>query len=331
MLKKIADFFYKLYLIGYDFTEKKLSKVFIDKKHAISVWDVMQLAYKDTREQDISTRAAALAYNYFFAMFPALIFLFTLIPFLPHIIPGLSANRMSNEVLDNLKQILPKEVFAWMEETIKDIITRKQGNLLSFGVIMTLYMSTRGITTLMSTFRVKHDLYYTRNYLQNKWTSISITSILFLLFMVMTLLLVFWQYTVIPFLSKQGTNRQILYFILLFLNWSVIFAFIYFSLCLVYFIGPAKKSNRKFFSVGAGLSTMLITLSSVGFKVFLSYSTSYNKIYGSLATLIIVLVWFYTMGYILIMGFEVNHFLDIYEVEQKKRKDEQLQQATPIS
>lgn len=331
VFKTIGDFFYKLYLKGYDYTQAKLSKVFIDKKHAISVWDVMQLVYNDTREQDISTRAAALAYNYFFAMFPALIFLFTLIPFLPHIVPSLSAHRMQQEVLDNLKQILPKEVFAWMEETIHDIITRKQGNLLSIGAIMTLYMSTRGITTLMSTFRVKHDLYYTRNYIQNKWTSISITAILFLLFVIMTLLLVFWQYTVIPFLSKQGTNRQLLYFILLILNWSVIFGFIYFSLCLVYFIGPAKKSNRKFFSVGAGLSTVLITLSSVGFKIFLSYSTSYNKIYGSLATLIIVLVWFYTMGYILILGFEVNHFLDIYGQERKKRKDEQIQQATLIS
>ncbi|MCS7027720.1 MAG: YihY/virulence factor BrkB family protein [Bacteroidia bacterium] len=325
MFQKIRFFLQSAYQKGYAFTEKKLSQLYIDKRHAISVWDVVQLAYNDTREQDISTRAAALAYNYFFAMFPALIFLFTLIPFLPHIVPGLSAQKMNQEVLDNLKQILPKEVFTWMEETIKDIITHKQGNLLSIGAIMTLYMSTRGITTLMSTFRVKHELYYTRNYIQNKLTAISITAILFTLFIIMTLLLVFWQYTIIPFLSKQGTNRQLLYLILLILNWSVIFGFIYLSLCLIYYIGPAKKGNRKFFSVGAGLSTVLITLSSVGFKIFLSYSTSYNKIYGSLATLIIVLIWFYTMGYILILGFEVNHFMDIYEQEQQKRKKEIVQ------
>lgn len=321
-MKQWIAFFDNIYKKLYRYTEKKLSKVYVDKAHYISVWDVIQISYQDTREQDISTRAAALAYNYFFALFPALIFLFTLIPFLPHLVPSLSSKRMSDEILENLKHILPKEVYGWIEDTIKDIITRKKGNLLSIGAFMTLYMSTRGVSTVLSTFRVKHDFYRTRNYFQGKWTSMVITFILFVSFLGMTLLLLTWEYSFIPFLSRQGTNRQLLYVVLFVLNWSAIFGFVYFSLSLIYHIGPAKKDRGKFFSLGARLSSLLIIMSSLGFKIFLSYSTSYNKIYGSLATLIIVLIWFYCMAYILILGFEVNHLSDLLSAERKKRKSE---------
>jgi membrane protein len=270
----------------------------------IPLYTVGSFFFAELGKESILTKASSLAFNFFLAIFPAIIFFFTLIPFVP-------IDNFQAELLSILEQILPKNAFETTQETLEDIIQNKSGNLLSFGFIFTLFLATNGINTMMGAFNKSSLVFENRSFIKQRLIALFLTVALSLLLLVGVSLITLGEF-LLTFLEKEGfITDSITYYLLLFSQWSGIGIIFFISISMLYYFGPATVRRWKFFSAGSTLATLLTILASVLFAFYINNFGTYNKLYGSIGTIIVIMLWIYFNSIILLIGFELNASIDI--------------------
>lgn len=247
----------------------------------------------------VRIRAGAIAYSFFLTIFPTLLFLFTLIPYIP--IEG-----FQTELMEVLRDVVPQKLFAAIEGTVTDIAKNKRGSLLSIGVVAALIFSTNGINTLIIAFNETVNSFETRNWFERRVVSLILVVLVSLLISVAIGLIIFSE-KIISFLVMNGILQdRFTIYLLLFGRWLVIVSLFYFAIAFLYYLAPSRKAEFKFFSPGSTLATILGILTSVGFSYYIENFNRYNTLFGSIGTLIIILLWFYINAIVLLVGFELN-------------------------
>lgn len=247
----------------------------------------------------IVMRAQSLAFSFFLAIFPAIIFLFSLIPYIPF-------GNFQNELLDLIRDFLPSSAYASARSTIEDIIKIQRGGLLSFGFLTALYFTTNGFMTLMNGFNASYHSVESRPPWKQRLVAIILTFILSTLVMIATVLIIGSE-SATHYLVKHSilkTKTQVA--LLLIGKWAVVLALFFFAISFLYYYAPSKKKVWRFISPGSTFATTLSILVSTGFASFVNNFGNYNKIYGSIGTLIVIMLWIYFNSLILILGFELN-------------------------
>lgn len=272
------------------------------------LYDVGSFFIKGLQKGALSMRAAAFSYNFFLALFPAIIFFFTIIPYIPII-------GFQDSLLDLMQGVIPKKAFDAVEDTLFDIVKRPRGGLLSIGFIMALYFSTNGIHSLIESFNQTHHSIETRNWFRIRLISILLVLILSLL-LVLAIILITTGPVLIDFLSNEGVLADSLSVYLISIGkWMVTLALLFFAFSFLYYLAPSKKSRFRFISAGSTLATLLTAATSVGFNYYVNNLSQYNSLYGSIGTLIIVMIWIYFNAMIVLIGFELN-----VSIQNAKRK-----------
>lgn len=264
----------------------------------LTLYDVLIIFFKGIAEGRILDRAASIAFSFFLALFPGIIFLFNLIPFFP--VEGIEA-----EVFNTFQRILPPDTYDATRSTIADILNNKRSDLLSIGFFLALLFATNGINSLISNFNHTIHQIETRGFLRQQLVSVSLTIVLSILFLVGLALIIF--------------SSSVLNSLLTFFHWDAIsplfietsrlvlmVMIVLMAIAFMYNFGPAKKRAWHFISPGSILATALIILTSLGFSYYVSNFAMYNKLYGSIGTLLIILLWIYLNSIVLIIGFELN-------------------------
>jgi membrane protein len=265
----------------------------------LTLYEVSAFFWKGIKDGALTTRASAIAYNFFLAVFPAIIVLFTLIPYLP-------IHDFQSELMKMLQDLLPDNVYQTVRATIEEIITRKRNDLLSFGFVLALFFATGGIAALINAFNASHHNIENRNWLKRQLISI-ILILIFCFLLSIAIILIIFSGIVINFLeTKQILTNQS--FIALFHNgkWLIILAFTMFSISFLYYLAPAKRKDFRFITPGSIVASLFIILTSVGFSAYINNFGQYNKFYGSIGTLIAFLVWLFVNSLVLLIGFELN-------------------------
>ncbi|MBN2668899.1 MAG: YihY/virulence factor BrkB family protein [Bacteroidales bacterium] len=265
----------------------------------IPIYDVFDFFIKSIIKGAIAVRASSVAFNFFLGIFPAIIFFFTLIPYIP-------IDNFQYELLRLIKDITPDFAYETISSTITDIATNKRGSLLSFGFISALYFSTKGINSLIAAFNAT-----SLDYEHRKWLNQQVISVFLMLVVVMLLSVAIFLITITgPVLDYLvGMNlmtKDIVYYLVIFAKWIVVIALFLFIFSSMYYYAPASKTDWRFFSPGSMFATALSILISYGFAFYVSNFGQYNKLYGSLGTLIVILMWLYLNAFIIILGFELN-------------------------
>jgi membrane protein len=258
----------------------------------------------------ITMRASSIAFNFFLALFPGIIFLFTLIPYVP--IEG-----FQTELFSLLRTVFPPTTFDSAQSTINDIVNNKQGDLLSIGFITALYFSTNGINSLIESFNTTiHHVSGSRSIFMQRWVSLMLTVLMTFILVLAIIIIIFSQNFVTYLIDKDIFGE---YFANLILNfrWIVLAVVLYFSISILYYLGPSKPSKLSFFSPGGLTATFFIILTSLGFSYYIDNFAQYNRLYGSIGTLIIILLWLYFNSIIFIVGFELN--TSILQAVKKKK------------
>jgi len=295
-------------------SEKELRKLIIPGFDGMPVYDVAAFFIQGIQKGALSMRAAAFSYNLFLALFPAIIFFFTIIPYIP--IAGFQDN-----LLEMLQNFIPKKAFDAVEGTLFDIVKRPHGGLLSVGFIMAMYFSTNGIHSLIEAFNQTRHTIETRSWIRQRLISIILVFILSLLVIVAIVLITLGP-VALSFLVKHGMLRvSFSYYLIVAGKWIISSALLFFAFSFLYYLAPAAQSRFRFISAGSTLSTVLTLLASVGFNYYVNSISSYNTLYGSIGTLIIVMVWIYFNAMIILIGFELN-------VSIQKAKKRQVRPAT---
>lgn len=266
--------------------------------NGLSIYDVAIFFIKGLQEGAITTRASSLAFNFFLAFFPSIIVFFTLIPYIP--ISGFQETLM--EILSN---ILPPSTNVATFNTLEDIINNQRGGLLSIGFVLALYFSTNGMSSLIQAFNSSYHIRENESILKHQLLSIILTIILSAL-VFLTIILIIFGKAAILYLIEYEIISQNQITLLNIAKWVILTFMLFIGITIIFNFGHSIKSRTKIFSPGALLATLFIILTSVFFSYYIDNFSQYNKIYGSIGTLIIILLWIYFNAIILLIGFELN-------------------------
>lgn len=280
-------------------SREKISKLVLPGFEGIPISQIITFVIKGFRKGVLVTRASSIAFNLLLALLPASIFLFTLIPFIP--IPN-----FQQELIKLFENILPANAFNFLETTIIDIVTHKSRGLLLFMFIATVIFSTNGIHAVIHAFVVSAHSFKTRSWVNQR--KISVVLLLIVIFMIATSgsLVIFGKFAVNRLVELHIIKRHFVIYILIFLKWILIVLLLFLAISFLYYFAPVRKTGFKFFSPGSTLATFLFILTSLGFSAYVNNFGQYNKLYGSIGTLMVILMWLYLNSIAILIGFELN-------------------------
>jgi membrane protein len=274
----------------------KLSKrISLPGFEKIPIYDVTRFFWQGVMEGSLTMRASAVSFTFFLALFPTIIFIFTLIPYIP--IAG-----FQEELMSLLRSVMPQNAYKATEETILDIVTNQRGGLLSIGFITAMYLSTNGFNALITAFNTTYHDFETRSGFQQRMVSVLLVFISTLL-LVAAIALIIYSENLRTIIFK---DNEFLYYLIQGGRWLILFGLFYTLISCTFYLGPSRKSGWKFASAGSMLSTILSILISVGFAYYVNNFGNYNKLYGSIGTLIVVLLWIYFNALVVLIGFDLN-------------------------
>lgn len=265
----------------------------------VPVFNVSVFFINELQKEALNTKATSLAYSFLLALFPATIFLFTLIPYIP-------VADFQDQLLLLLKQLLPKNAYQAFSATLEDIIRRQRGDLLSLGFVFALFFSTNGVFSLMKAFNKSALQTETRSFLRQRLVAVSLTFLVSSLLLVGISVIVAGEYVIDLLNEFSFFKDKWLYYLVLCMRWVIIIILFFGTISVLYYFGPSTPKKFKFISAGSTLATILFILTSVGFSYYINHFSRYNKLYGSIGTLIVVMLWLYLSSMILLIGFELN-------------------------
>ena len=274
-------------------------KIVIPGFDGLPLYNVAAFFIKGIQKGSLTSRASSLSFTFFLATFPAIIFFFTIIPYIP-------IDHFQDTLLALLKDVFPNKAFDAAQTTLEDIVKRQRAGLLSVGFILALYFSTNGIDTIIREFNKTYHTIETRPWLKRRIISLFLV-ILISIIVIIAIVLITAGTVVLHFLVKHNIlQNSFTIFLINAGRWLVIMALIFFSVSFLYYYAPAKKTKFRLFSPGSILATFLSLVTSIGFNFYVSNFSKYNTLYGSIGTLLIVLLWIYFNAIILLIGFELN-------------------------
>jgi membrane protein len=276
----------------------------------ISLYDILRNLVRNNRKYDIDQRASAVAYSLTLACFPAIIFLFTLIPYIP-------IADLDKQIMAMLQEVMPKGLYEDADQTIIDILNRPRRGVLSIGFIFTLIASTNGMMSLMRSFDMVYEDVATRGFLKVRAIAIALTLLLVVVLFLAVVLLIVGD-AVMNLIGEWHFFKDA--WTIFFLNvtrYLISFGVLMLAISLIYRFAPTHGNHFTFVNAGSVIASVLILLSTYGFSFYLSNFSSYNKLYGSIGTMIALMIWFYLLALLIIFGFEVN--ASINTAKQKLR------------
>lgn len=264
----------------------------------LSLYDVTSFFFKGIYEGRITSRAASISYSFFIALFPGIIFLFSLIAYIP-------IEDLDKEVFWLFSVILPPDTYEATKSTIDDILVHKRPDLLSIGFLFALVFATNGINALLSNFGSTIHRLENRGFLKQQLASAGLTIVLSIIFIIGIVLIIFSS-DVLNSLFGYFNLEEVSSVLIDTVRYLLMICLTLLSIAIMYNVGPSKGREWKFISPGAILATILILVTSFGFSYYISNFSQYNKLYGSIGTLLVILLWIYVNALLLIIGFELN-------------------------
>lgn len=277
----------------------------------VSIYQILKNLVININNDDILHKASSVAFSFTLAVFPAIIFLFSLIPYIP--IPDIRANIV--ELVDEMAML------EQVSQTINDVISKPRGDLLSFSVFLSLFLSTNGMMELAQTFNKIYKTIDNRSYWQTRVIATFLTIILAFVMFISILVLTVGSFALNYMVDNGFLAQNFLFYSILVLKYSVLFILFLFTISIVYYFAPALHNRWRFISIGSVLATILSILVSYLFSFYISNFGTYNKLYGSIGAMIAMMVWIYLISIILLIGFEVNASIDQAAQQREDNKE----------
>ncbi len=257
-------------------------------------------------DEETTERAASVSYSLILAVFPTIIFFFTLIPYIP-------IDDLQAQIMGFFQRLLPGDTFSTVNTTIHDIISRPRSNVLSIGFLLALYSATSGVVALMQAFNSAYEWSDRRSFLKVRGVAVGLTFMLaFALILAVVVLII--GGVVSDYLLHFGFLNNVVFVNLLAIGrYLVVFAVFVGVVSVIYRFGPDVNLKWTFILPGAVTASVLIVLTTLGFSYYVSNFGSYNKLYGSIGTLIALMIWINLISLLLIIGFDMN--IALYNLE----------------
>ncbi|MCA0428024.1 MAG: YihY/virulence factor BrkB family protein [Bacteroidetes bacterium] len=291
----------------------KASSMSMPGTKEVTLYAVLEFFIRKLNQSDINTRASALSFTFFLALFPTVIFFFTLIAYLP-----LSVSH--DEILFFIKEAIPINVYETIRETLEDILKNQRGGLLSIGFFSAMYFSTNGFHSLMVQLNKFSHFPDTRPFWKQRLVAIGMA--FFITFLILFSVLVLTTGTlVLSYLNKvKYFPSQIIPFLISSFTFLVVGIIVLGLVGAIYYFAPSRQRKWRFFSAGAVFATVVTLITTYGFSQYVNHFNSYNKVYGSIGVLIVIMMLIYINTFILLLGYELNVAIDLAINQERKNQ-----------
>jgi membrane protein len=242
--------------------------------------------------------AAQLAYYFFLALFPALLFLVAIISFMP-------VSGLLDAITAMLARVAPGEVLKIVQEQIAKIANDKSTGLLTLGMLGTLWSTSSGMTAIVDTLNQAYDIQESRPWWKVRVLAIGLT-IALAIFIVSSLTLVLVGPTLAEKAAVWAHMGPAFTWSWKILQWPVVFALVTLGIAIIYYFAPDAEQEWVYITPGSVLATILWLIISLAFKFYIANFTSYTATYGIIGGAIVLMLWFYVSALAVLVGAELN-------------------------
>jgi membrane protein len=264
----------------------------------ISWKELLLRTYREVLADNCFGLAAELAYYFFLALFPALLFLVALISFIP-------VDGLLDAITGMLGRVAPYEALTLIQDQILKIANDKSGGLLTLGMIGTLWSTSSGVTAIIDTLNAAYDIQESRPWWKVRLIALALTFAL-ALFIVVSFALVLVGPTLAEQVAIWAHMGPAFTWTWKILQWPVVFGMVTCAIAMVYYYAPDAEQEWMWIAPGSVLSTALWLLASLAFKFYVSHFTTYNATYGAIGGVIVLMTWFYVSALAVLTGAELN-------------------------
>lgn len=300
---KIYFKFFSLFRKLYDPLEAVIvrlaKKIILPGFDGLPLYDVVIFFFRGINQSSLISRANSLSFTFLLGIFPAILFFFTLIPYIP-------IENLHITILETLKNALPEHTYTTVKDTIEGIVQQHNGGLLSFGFLFSLYFSSNGMLGVMKAFNRTSHTIETRSFFKIRFVSVILVLLVTTLLIISASSLVGTSIFLNYLADKQVIKSDFTYILINIAKWFIILIMSFTAISFIYYMAPANRKNFRFISAGSTLATILSFIFIIGFNYYIDSFAQYNKLYGSIGTLIILMLWINLNAIVLLIGFELN-------------------------
>jgi membrane protein len=274
-------------------------------------------------DDNVFNGAAALGYYLTLAVFPTMIFLLSILPYLP-------IRDLDRAIMDLLHQALPGQTAELLTDTVRDIASERQGGLLSFGLLATLWAASTGMYAVMQQLNITYNVKEARPFIKARAMALLLT-LLFGVLVIGAFALIVTGGMLQNWLVEAFDWGPVLLTFFATLRWVIIIAALLLGFALIYYLAPnVKEQHFRWISPGSVIGVLVLLIASQGFRIYIENFGNYEATYGALGAMIVLMLWFYIAGLVLLLGSEINVVTENHlrggkppEEKQGKRTDEE--------
>ncbi|GEQ85992.1 hypothetical protein ULMS_15000 [Patiriisocius marinistellae] len=263
----------------------------------LTLHDFHKLYFAGIIEGTFSPRATSIAYSFFVAIFPFLLFILNLIPYVP--IEG-----FQTRFLIFIEEHLPPQTADLFYPVIADIAINPRGGLLSFVFLLSIFLAANGVNAIFSAFEYSFHVTINRGFFRQYAIAIAVSLLLALLLVITVVVILYGEYMISDLQGRAYLNDSV--FWVSALQLTVFVVLLYTTIATLYYFGTKEGKISRFFSLGAIVTTLLFLLTTYFFGVYINNFSTYNELYGSLGALLIMLLYIWINSNLLLLGFELN-------------------------
>jgi membrane protein len=294
------------------FLIRKSKKILLPGFQGIPLFDVIRFLLLQARKTGFTERASAIAFNFTMTIPPAVIFLFTLIPYLP------ISQEFINQLFSLIKDVMPGERNnGGLIKFLSDILNKPRTGLLSTGFLLAMFFSSNAVMGIMRSFDKNYIGFKKRTGYHERFMALRLTFILFIL-LFLSLLTLIMQGSVLRWLGVTNTT---LIAVIHNLRWIVTILMFFFAISFIYRYAPSVHKRWNLVNPGSILATFLMIVFTAGFSYYVSNFSNYNELYGSISTVLILMLLIYFNSLVLLIGFELNVSINSlkHEVDERNK------------
>lgn len=277
--------------------------IFITKKiklpgfEGLTLFDILKTYLFGIVEGTFTSRAGSIAFSFFMALFPFLLFILNLIPYVP-------IENFQQEFINFIQSILPPQTTDFFLPIIQDIAAHQRGGLLSVVFILTIFLMANGVSAIFSGFEYSVHVTINRSFIKQYIMALMVSVFLALLLLITVVIIIFSQYLIVNLQSKEMLPDSLQWIAII--RYVIFVIMIYLVVSILYYFGTKEGKSSSFFSVGAFVTTLLFIITTYLFGLYIDNFSRYNELYGSIGALLILMLYIWINANILLLGFELN-------------------------
>ncbi|UZO80067.1 YihY/virulence factor BrkB family protein [Aquimarina sp. ERC-38] len=272
-------------------------KIVLPGFEGLSLYDLIEIYTIGIIRGTFTARAGSISWSFFLSLFPFLLFLLNLIPYVP-------IESFHSEFYQFINGILPRQSAAFFQNIYNDIYLNPRGGLLSTVFILSIFLMANGINAVFSGFEYSYHVTLNRSVIRQYFMALGVSIIVALLLLITVIITLYFSY-LIENLNSRGMVRDNIFWLQLG-KYSIVVLMIFLIVAILFYFGTREGKTHRFFSIGAVMTTLLIIVTTYLFGIYIDNFSNYNKLYGSIGAMLILMLYIWLNAILLLLGFELN-------------------------